>query len=366
MGNALRRSAWWLGLGLLVAGCGGGGGGGGLDGLLFGTYHFVGVDGHTDLSGVVQTQWGRITADGAGSLDANTSHNDDTSVGGPDVQPGIPYSVAGDRTLSVLDPTMPGSTLAVGRVASNGGIALLGSIQDGEDPGLFLALRRSGTFNDASLDGDYAMCVFVHDDAADENGGDTGGLTFDGAGGAPGGVSVNRNGVISGAGFGATYTVAADGGFTLSFGALSNFRGGVLEGTNVIAAAGNTFNGEDPFFVVFVRLSAGASDALLNGSYFLVSLEYDVGGGAYRSVFGTLVADGAGGYTTSTRENVEGTVSGAAVGSAGTYAVAADGGLTLHVPGATLQGAVSPGGSFAVASGGVNGGENPMLYVLLR
>lgn len=351
----------------LVVGCGGSGDGGDTTAsLLSGPYHFVGIEAHTDTVGIVRTQWGAIASNGTGYLQSTTISNDDGTVGGLEMEGGIPYGISSQRALNVWDPTSPGQALASGRIAPSGDLGALGTTENGSDPGLYLALRRSGAFSTASLQGDYAVCVFLCNIAGHVNEGDAGEFTFDGVGGLSGGITYNVEGTVGGTPVSGSYTVDSTGHVSIGFGGPGTVRGGILENGDVAVAAGNTVSGENPMFLVLVRRTVGATNGLFAGQYYLAGIEHDIGADAYRAVTGTLVADADGAFTAETRENDEGVVSPVPSPASGTYIVSPNGHLRIESPGGVMEGSVAPGGGFAVIGGGTETGTNPSLFVLVR
>lgn len=351
---------------LLCAACGGGGGGGGgppLDAFA-GTWHYAGYI--TDFSSpnpaAITADFGTVVADGVGGFDLTHGTNTNTVVGGSSTDTGLAYELPADGTLSWTLAPPAGQPVLGG--ALSGGLGLLSSVTPPPIPSLRVLVRRAGTFSAATLAGDYHTVSLAYLDPSDI--GYVGTTTFDGIGASTGSGTTNREGLHQAATPAYSYTVTPQGDLTLT-GATIGLEGGVLAGGDVAVAAGGTTTGQTTTLELFVRESTSASLLTFAGEYLLVAVI--TSGTEDGTLFGMLVADGAGGWTGDFQLKVAGAVGDASPGTeSGTYSVASDGALSIAFTGAPtpFEGGVSPDGSFAVAGGPLTGSTLPMLWVLLR
>ena len=163
---------------------------------------------------------------------------------------------------------------------------------------------------------------------------------FDGAGGYSGSYVENDSGVISSGSFSGTYTAAAGGGMSLN-----GLDGGVSADGNTILFA-DLLAGDSAYVDVEIKQGqANFTNADFIGTYQLASINsFGNGGGSL-----TLTADGMGSYSGTAVRNNAGVITSGAV--SGTYAVAADGSLTITpASGSPFTGGISADGKTLVLS----------------
>ncbi len=364
---------------ITTGGCGGGGtpapmGGGGTvisgpsDADFFGGYFWQFLSCNPGIPECT-SQWGIMTADGAGSINAGAiAQNQAGVVTGPVGIPPLPYTVNPDGTIEL---TIGPSTLN-GGITEDGAIMAVAQNTPGFHPTIAIMPRGVGVYNDASLNGEYHYCAFWFNGASGNEVAHWGGtVTFDGVGGAfnYSAGSTNVNGAVAPPqppmNYGA-YNVAANG-LVEWFHPGSWMTGGLGFGGDLMVLTGSTNAGEDRQRVeVLIRKGAGLSDASLSGTYRCIVIGADdAPPPRYFSYTGTVTFDGAGGYLLGEGQvNRDGVIlPQPAAGAPSPYSVSADG--TLEVNGTLFQGGVSPDGRVAVWSG-PNVAGNPQLWFCFK
>jgi hypothetical protein len=159
------------------------------------------------------------------------------------------------------DFSMGGGSLFTGGVTLDGSAVVFGS-QNGV-PQVSIALKRAGSYSNATLNGVYGVVFYVFDGSATQPVVPAAGLplpaprgfsvavgtmTFDGAGQVTLSVTKNTDGAASTQSGSGTYSVAADGTFTLNAG--NTFTGTVAEGGSAIVWGSTTGN---PQLAVCIR-----------------------------------------------------------------------------------------------------------------
>jgi hypothetical protein len=169
-------------------------------------------------------------------------------------------------------------------------------------------------------------------------------------------VENNAGTVVSGIFDTGTYTVSAGGTIVINFndGAVS------LDGNAIVSADMNA--GEQAYIDIEVkRGQANFTNAGLDGTYEVVTY----GNSGDSGTLWTLIADGSGSFIGSEVQNNAGVISPSSA-VAGTYAVAADGALTVSpTVGAPLTGGVSADGNTLVLSQ-LTSGQNPSITVGIK
>jgi hypothetical protein len=328
-----------------------------------GEYGAFGMQHVFDVVPDVRAQFGVLTSNGTTSVSGRIDENDNGTIflGFPGTSG---FTLDDDGTLHLrADAT----EYLRGHLATDGRVAFLGSVLAGEDPVWLALVRRwAGTASDATLSGAYHVISF-------REGSDVvsavGAASFDGAGAgfvAAGSVE-NAEGTIGVDPFGTffTYDVAADGTTTLEASAISTFVGGIVEGSDLLVLSGSTTLSGDPQTLAFLRAATTATDATLDGQYAVVGGGYRLGGNVFYSLTGTLTADGAGALTIAATYNAQ-TVVSTPIPQNATYTVASDGRLTVTPTGATLRGAVSEDGRFALIGGGVTPFSDSLFFLCFR
>lgn len=341
---------------------------------------FVGSLGVPFPAYAFSTEVGTITFNGAGGYAWSGVRN---VAGAPRAVSGSgSYSVDADGRMA-LDIGPSGSVLA-------GGSTFILTSTSGDVVEMGMGVRQSGAFGNASLSGGYAVAKYSSDANARPLGtigldirktpfsgtfdvpfpaiafsAERGTLTFNGAGAYAWSGTRNRGGVSSAVSGSGSYAVAADGTLTLDTG----LTGNVLAGgsTFVLAMAsgqptevgvglkqGGTFGNESlggTYAVSYHYVDAGTGppatiDIDVPSTPYSGSLTVPFPGSAFNAELHQVTFNGAGGYLWSGTRNRGGVTS--PVSGSGTYAVAADGALTLS---SGLVGNVLAGGStFILAS----------------
>jgi hypothetical protein len=366
MSLGIARKPAVLALSALLVACGSGGGAPTTlsAATLSGLYLAVAFGGQDHLG---ESDVGKATADGAGRLSMAMVVNDgDGGPIGPPLTLGYFYTVASDGTTGLSWEGAPGVELMRGGVSADGGCALLATSRPDILPFVQVLLRRGGSYDTASLAGSYRVVFF---------GTSLSGITFaftglaglDGAGsGAAPDVVRNTTGAITASSVSLTYTVLIDGSATVADLASSeSLDGAVVEGGDLAVFGGGITTGQMPATMVLLRAATAASAATFSGSYWIVSLSRDASTGDYRSLTGTLTADGAGALTLVGTSDTEGALVDEPAATAA-YSVAADGTLTVNDGATTLVGGVTADGRFAVLGGAVTSGSDPTLAILCR
>jgi hypothetical protein len=204
-------------------------------------------------------------------------------------------------------------------------------------------------------------------------------VTFDGAGHYTAVGTANTDGTGNTGNVSGTYSVNANGSFTLTTNGSTDVDGGyILAGGSVLNFSKNP--GEVPSVGVALKTgTSGFNNASLNGSYGMVSYYFTdsvtqpatPSAGSPQAIplgfssSNDMVAfDGAGHYTAVGTTNTDGT--GSAGNVSGTYSVNSDGSFTLTTSGSTdvLAGYILAGGS--VLNFSKNPGEVPSMGVALK
>lgn len=374
----LRRSVPLLAtVGLVLLGaCGGSGGGNGgqpvpvvLGNNAFaGTYFALLLTGGLTSSGpAMRATTGTLTADGAGHASHTQVANDSGDVSAPSTFL-YDFAVAPDGTLALSSGAL---VFARGGIAADGRMALLSSTFPGGFPGVFVLLRREGFHEITSLSGDYRVAEYVFAPLSGDSAALVGDGTFDGAGVATLTVGANAMGtVLAGRSFPIEYSVIGDGTSSVVFdvSGLAGppvIEGGVGAGGDVAVWAGSTTDMQSPNLLVALRAPASAGPGTLQGAYWAVLLERDPGSDEFRSLYGTVTADGVGGITLAATSNTEGVLAVEPPQST-TYSVSPGGKLSVDAGGNLLAGGITGDGRYAALGGGLAAGSNPTIVLLCR
>lgn len=314
------------------------------------------------------THWGTVTPDGTSVLTSpGAMANFDGAVLAQPLT-GLSYAIDGGNELTVFG----GGSALLGGLSADGSVGAA-SLITSDSPSLIFLGRKGAGFSQASLSGDYHFCAFFRNGGSDSELSWWGGTaTFDGAGTCTGlAFGINNGGTVTGPGAPAawgTYTVAADGAMTWLSGIGGPWEGGLFAGGELAVLTGSTQNGVNFQFLVFlIRKGVGLSDATLGGSYRLVALQrLPIGPTRYQTLTTSVASAGTGAITSDDILFVNGDSRIIAVpgGLAFTYAVAADGTLTLD--GGEYQGGISQSGRFAVVAGSTINGNPPGVWFFLR
>lgn len=354
---------------LILAACGGGGGGGGGEDPpaepFSGAYGFTSLQAIIEPVGHAESRWGRMEPNGVTQLALDFGRNLDGSVA--TLSRDHRYQVLPDRRLTFSDPDV---IYARGRVSESNRVAALSWTEEGDWPGIILAVQRGSGMGDGDLVGTYHACSILCRLGTVFHTGSVGTGVFDGAGGGTGAVRVNTLGST-----GPeheldpiTYRVQSTGATIYEPPAAPDLLGQLLLDGEILTLAGSSESGNDQFLSCYVRAGLGMVAADLEGTYGLVGLYYDfrVGAEDWRSVNGTFTADGAGSYTATFRRNAASVISGT-VTETGTYGVSPDGHLTVTSAGGHVyEGGLASDGRFGMYGGGTSTGAFPALFLLLR
>jgi len=351
----------FVGLAVAVGSCGGSGGGAQPGPPSFsGTYWFLLFEPESS-GGDASASWGTAVSDGVSSVTLNGADNNGgvLSAGGSQV---LDYTIDADGTLRFLQAA---TEVVAGGLGADGRCAVLAASSATISPVMIVMIRSSGSYSTASLMGDFHMSGYSVTSVSVSLFSTK--PAFDGVGGYSGSGAANEDGSLDGGAISGSYTVAADGQATVDlFGETQ--EGCLLDGSSFGAFAGGNTAGDDPAMVLLMRAGSGSSTATFSGSYWVVGVELNLGGGNFESTYGTATADGAGGLTIAATVH-NGTTLNPIAGTA-LYSVAPDGTLVLNRSGVAgtedLTGAVSPDGRIAMIGGGAVLGSNPVLFVLCR
>lgn len=320
--------------------------------------------------------YGMITFDGGGNCSFEGFEKSD-GLATPDADVGT-YSVDANGRLTIHGDE-------VGAVLSDGSLLAFTSRVANSDTTIAVGIKKGGSFGVASLDGEYFVIDrFVRDNAAQPNapavgsplpmptgfGASFGTMSFDGAGAYLFTGSEKSDGTLTPGSRTGTYSVDSDGDVEID----GNDQEGVLLAGGDVLLLTNQDSPGDATCTIALRKQAGGTDARLSGSYFF--MQYFVrnvaqsnapGQGAelprpkgFGCVQGVLSADGSGNYVFMGEQKLDQQIS--AANGSGTYAVSADGSLTID---GTDVGVVLEAGHVAVATHAGPGGDIT-LTVLVR
>jgi hypothetical protein len=159
--------------------------------------------------------------------------------------------------------------------------------------------------------------------------------------------------------------VAANGATTMTLEGDIQLAGGLLPGGGLLITSGSITDGDDPAMFAFVQAATTATNATLSGTYRIVGIAHAFDTPAFRSMTGTLVADGAGNATIQWTTSQVGAIV-IEPAFAATYGVGSSGILGVTTPTVVLQGAVSQDGRYGFLSGGTTFGSEPTFLLLVR
>jgi hypothetical protein len=300
-----------------------------------------------------------VTFDGAGNYSSSIQQNID-GTGSSTSQNGT-YSVAGDGSVSV-----DGGVVA-GHVKPDGSTFVARQLP-GQTANIVVGIKNGGSsFTNASLTGTYSLVTYQFNGGSQptlsqnipstpfllslQQGNPVGfksqymTVTFDGAGNYSSNIQENIDGVGSSTSQSGTYSVASDGSVSID--------GGVVAGH--LSADASTFvvrqlPGQTANIVVGIK-NGGSSftNASLTGTYSLVTYQFNGGTQptlsqnipstpfllslqqgnpvGFKSQYMTVTFDGAGNYSSSIQQNIDGT--GSSTSQNGTYSVASDGSVSI-------------------------------------
>ena len=314
------------------------------DAWLAGTYTIAGFE-HDIAGSIHMAVTGTLAFDGSGAFSGTMLVNGDGTIESQSVASTYAVTPAGDVTID----DGGGGILAGGLDAAHE-VAVVARVTDSMNPLIVIAVKRSGTYTQGSLSGDYHVAAYHWD-----GGGGTpayaaltGTGSFDPIGGAFAFTAANNwGGTVSPVSVALDYAVAADGTVTLSDPVDSEveFNGGISADGGILVGA-STRSGGKPMLLVALRKSGTFAADTMTGWHRTVSM--GAGGGGASSWTGERYFDGASGWTASGALNDNGTIS--ATSSSGTYTITADGRMTMTVVPRVFELGVREGGAAAAGA----------------
>jgi len=329
------------------------------NGLLSGAYSFAGFE-HDFTNTFHVAVTGTLTFDGAGAYTSAMTVNMDGTIGFQ--APASTYSLnaAGDITLD----DGSGGTLAGGLDAAHE-VAVVSRITPARHPLIVIAVKRSGTYSQLSLSGDYHVAAYHWDGGggAPAYAALTGVGTFDPAAGTFGFTATNNwGGTVNPVSLAVNYAVAADGTLTLSDPAGSGilFNGGVMTGGDIMVGASTSVGGK-PMMLVAIRKSGIFTASTLSGPHRALSIGSSGAGAS--SWIGERIFDGEYDWTASGTLNDNGTVS--TTFPLGTYSVTPEGHMTMTATPSVFMLGVREAGTAATGAA-ITSGEAPRFVFSVR
>jgi hypothetical protein len=233
-----------------------------------------------------------------------------------------------------------------GGVSADGNTILIANLQAGTIPSVAVEIKQGQTnFTNADFSGIYQVVSIT-------GSGDSGSsltLTADGAGSYSGNLVQNNAGAITSSAVSGAYSVAADGSLTITPASGSPLSGGISADGETLVLSQLTAGQPSAFVVGIKQGQTNFTNADVIGTYNIVNYTGN------SAELATLSFDGAGNFSGTTTSNGAGTISNSSI--TGTYAVAADGTLTVWF----LHQNVHP---FSVVfTGGVSRDDNTLVLV---
>jgi hypothetical protein len=253
-------------------------------------------------------------------------------------------SISGPYTTAVGGAMTLGAD--TGAVSADGNTILIANLQDGTVPSVAVEIKQGQTnFTNADFSGIYQVVSITS--LGDSSSSLT--LTADGAGGYSGNLVQNNAGVITSSAVSGTYSVAADGSLTITPASGSPLSGGISANGKTLVLSQLTAGQPSAFAVGIKQGQTNFTNADVVGTYNIVNHT------GHSADLLTLDFDGAGNFNGTTTTNDAGTISNYSV--TGTYAVAADGTLTVWFLHQNVH-------SFSVVfTGGVSSDGNTLVLI---
>ena len=299
----------------------------GFTGFVSGPYRY------TDISSIDASS-GPVVYDGAGSYSGGYVLNTSGVISSG--------SISGSYTAAVGGAvTVHGYT---GEVSADGNTIVSANLQAGDAPSVDVEIKQGQTnFTNADFSGIYQVVSIT-------SSGDSGSsltLTADGAGSYSGSLVQNNAGVITSSAVSGAYSVAADGSLTITPASGSPLSGGISADGKTLVLSQLTAGQPSAFVVGIKQGQTDFTNADVIGTYNIVNYTDN------SAELATLSFDGAGHFEGTVTSNDAGTISDSSI--TGTYAVAADGTLTVwflhqnvHPFSAVFTGGVSSDGDILV------------------
>jgi hypothetical protein len=204
-------------------------------------------------------------------------------------------------------------------VSADGNTILSANLQAGNDQAVDVEIKQGQTnFTNADFTGIYQVVSIT-------SSGDSGSsltVTADGAGSYSGNLVQNNAGVITSSAVSGIYSVAADGSLTIIPASGSPLSGGISADGKTLVLSQLTAGQSSAFAVGIKQGQTNFTNADVVGTYNIVNYT------GRSAELATLNFDGAGNFDGTTTSNDAGTISNSSI--MGTYAVAADGTLTVN------------------------------------
>jgi len=254
-------------------------------------------------------------------------------------------SISGPYTAAVGGAvTVDGYT---GGVSADGNTIVSANLQAGNAPSVDVEIKLGQTnFTNADFSGIYQVVSITS--AGDSSSSLT--LTADGAGTYSGNLVQNNAGVITSSAVSGTYSVAADGSLTITPASGSPLSGGISADGKTLVLSQLTA-GQPSAFAAGIEQGQNFTNADVVGTYNIVNYTGN------SAEFATLDFDGAGNFSGTATSNSNGTISNSS--ATGTYAVVADGTLTIVFPRRCYP---ACHGSSPVFTGGVSSDGNTLVF----
>jgi hypothetical protein len=329
------------------------------EGWLSGTYSVAGFEHDLSNSGHLAVT-GTITFDGSGGYTGAVTVNADGTIEPQALGAAYTVTAAGDVTLE--DGT--GGTLSGGLDATHG-MLVVTRVTSTLNPLIVVAVKRSGTYTQDTVSGDYHVAAYHWD-----GGGDTpayaaltGGGTFDSSTGLfTFSATNNWGGTINQVSATWAYQVSADGDVTLSdpAGPPILFKGGAKAGGDIVVGASVDAGGK-PMMLVAIRKAGTFAASTMSGPHRTVSIGPSAAGASTWT--GERVFDGVDAWTADGTLNDSGTV--AATSFSGTYSISVDGHMTMSMTPMVFMAGVGEAGQ-AAAGAVVTGGQAPRFVFSVK
>jgi hypothetical protein len=170
-----------------------------------------------------------LTFDGAGNFSGTDVQNNGGTIASSSTSG--TYTVAADGTLTI---TKTGGPTITGGLSADSNTLVASQTTSGESPSVLLGIKQGQSdFSNANLRGTYKVAAYNYDYVGD--GSELSDVTFDGAGNFDATGVQNQAGTVSSSAALGTYTVAADGGLTVTPTAGYPIAGGLgADGTTVV------------------------------------------------------------------------------------------------------------------------------------
>ena len=195
---------------------------------------------------------GTVGFDGAGAASFVTNENFEGALAGPNPVAAT-YVVAANGEFTM---TLPGGLQLEGSIGAGGEVLTAGGgTAGGDDPTLYVFVRRGIGYADADLTGPWHMNGFLHEFLPNEYSSFVGGGVKDGGGVdfAFAGI-LSKDGVIEGVPFSTLpLTIDAGGNVALEISPGIHFRGGMSADRRFMILAGADQPGSDPGMFFFMR-----------------------------------------------------------------------------------------------------------------